>query len=471
VPVRSSLRNKPLAAMRTRLSQPLRWLCLAGLAALAQAGVAAGVSAQPVDAGVARNLTGHGGPVRGVTITPDGAKALTASFDYAAMLWDLTPQPPEAVHRLIGHDGPVNDAAFAGTDRALTGSDDGTLALWDLASGDMLRRFKGHGAKVVDVAVSPNGTVAASASWDRTVCLWRLRDGALIARLRGHEGPVNAVAFARDGAHLYSASYDGSIRLWKSDGSSGSPIRPVIEYGWGINAMQLLPGGEIAFGTQNGDVRVIDADGTEIKVLAPHEGPALSLALSPRGDVLATGGADGAIRLWQTNSWRPGESYADPTGPVWALAFKSSGALYYGGLDDFAIYWQADPREPFEAVPSEYPRRFQVSGEMSLGERQFARKCSVCHTLTPGDANRAGPTLHGIFGREAGSLPDYPYSEGLKRSELVWTEETIGELFDRGPDHVTPGSKMPLQVISDDDKRAALVAFLKKATQQDAPKQ
>ncbi len=448
----------------------------AGVRRLALAALALGViviwtAAQAEDGGGARNLTGHGGPVRGVAITPDGARALTASFDYAAMLWDLTARPPEALHRLIGHDGPVNDAAFVGTGRALTGSDDATLALWDLATGQMLRRLKGHEAKVVDLAVSPDAKLAASASWDRTIGVWRLRDGKLIARLKGHEGPVNAVAFAADGEYLYSASSDGSIRLWKPDGSAVFAIRPVIEYGWGINVMQLLPGGEIVFGTQNGDVRVIDAYGTEIKVLAPHEGPVLSLALSREGDALATGGADGAIRLWQTESWRPGESYANPTGPVWALAFRSSGALYYGGLDDFAIYWKADPREPFETVPSDYPRRFQVSGEMSLGERQFARKCSVCHTLTPGDANRAGPTLHGIFGREAGSLPGYPYSEGLKRSGLVWTEETIGDLFDRGPDHVTPGSKMPLQVISDDDKRAALVAFLKKATRDEAPKQ
>ena len=434
------------------------------LAAAAPFGFAAAAGAQDTGAQEPHDLVGHGGPVRGVAITPDGARALTASFDYAAMLWDLTAQPPEPVKRLIGHDGPVNDAAFVSNTRAITGSDDGTVALWDLETGEMLSRFEAHDAKVVDVAVSPDGSRAASASWDRTIGLWRLSDGEMLARLKGHTGPVNAVGFSEDGAHLYSGSYDGSIRVWHADGRSETPIRPIIEYGWGINAMEVLPDEQIAFGAQNGDVRVINAEGKEIKILAPHEGPALALALSPTEEVLATGGADGAIRLWRTDNWAVGESYTNPTGPVWTIAFKTAGQLYYGGLDDFAIHWSAVPREPFEEVPSTYPRRFQVTGEMSLGERQFARKCSVCHTLTPADGNRAGPTLYGIFGRKAGALPDYPYSRGLEKTDIVWNEETIGELFDHGPDHVTPGSKMPLQVISDDKKREALVTFLKKAT-------
>ncbi len=451
--------------MRCLALKASRWLLGMALAAAALPGTAAAASdAQDAEAGASHNLVGHGGPVRGLTIADDGNRALTASFDYSAISWDLSVRPPEIRQRLIGHDGPVNDAVFLPDGRALTGSDDGTLALWDIKTGKMLHRFKGHTAKVVDIAVSPDGERAASASWDRTVRLWRIAKGELIAELDRHTGPVNAVRFSRDGGQLFSGSYDGSILLWPADGSEATPIRPVIEYGWGINTLQILPGERIAFGTQNGDVRVIDTSGDEIKVLAPHEGPVLTLAASPEGDVLATGGADGVIRLWQTENWAAGETYSNPTGPVWALAFRNAGELYYGGLDDFAIYWRANPREPFEPVPSTYPRRFQVSGEMSLGERQFARKCSVCHTLTPSGGNRAGPTLYGIFGRKAGALPDYPYSEGLKKSDIVWTEETMSELFDKGPDHVTPGSKMPLQVMTDEKKLEALVAFLKEAT-------
>ncbi|MGI9386574.1 MAG: c-type cytochrome, partial [Methyloligellaceae bacterium] len=95
---------------------------------------------------------------------------------------------------------------------------------------------------------------------------------------------------------------------------------------------------------------------------------------------------------------------------------------------------------------------------------QFARKCSICHTLKKDGAHRAGPTLFGVFGRRAGTLPGYSYSKALKNSSIVWSERTIGRLFEEGPEHFTPGSKMPLQKIADAKVRGALVEFLKKAT-------
>ena len=61
-------------------------------------------------------------------------------------------------------------------------------------------------------------------------------------------------------------------------------------------------------------------------------------------------------------------------------------------------------------------------------------------------------------------MPDYPYSETLDGSDIIWTEETIDALFDMGPDHYIPGSKMPMQVIAEATDRADLVTFLKTAT-------
>ena len=101
---------------------------------------------------------------------------------------------------------------------------------------------------------------------------------------------------------------------------------------------------------------------------------------------------------------------------------------------------------------------------MSNGERQFARKCSICHSLTPDSQRRAGPTLYGIFGRKAGTLPGYSYSPALADADLVWSDETIDKLFSIGPDHYTPGSKMPMQQIADPADRNDLIAYLKDAT-------
>jgi cytochrome c len=245
--------------------------------------------------------------------------------------------------------------------------------------------------------------------------------------------------------------------------------RMIHKHGWGINVLERLPDSErLVFGALNGSVGVIDGrTDALVAELPPHGRPVLALA--QRDDLVATGSGDGVIRVFRTSDWRLLHEYRNPFGPVWALAFSRHGnALFYGGLDDFVTLWTFSPREPYEQVDSPFPRRFQLSDAsndpIAQGEIQFARKCSICHTLKPDGANRAGPTLHQVFGRRVASVPGYPYSDALKRLDIVWTEETIARLFELGPEHYTPGSKMPLQRISDAAQRHALVAYLKVAT-------
>jgi cytochrome c len=95
---------------------------------------------------------------------------------------------------------------------------------------------------------------------------------------------------------------------------------------------------------------------------------------------------------------------------------------------------------------------------------QIFRACSACHSLGEDSVARAGPSLHGLFGRRIATRPDYAYSPGLRDMALVWTPETVADLFTRGPQAVTPGTKMPEQVIADEADRAALVRYLERAT-------
>ena len=92
------------------------------------------------------------------------------------------------------------------------------------------------------------------------------------------------------------------------------------------------------------------------------------------------------------------------------------------------------------------------------------RACAVCHTLTPDDGARAGPTLHGIFGRRIATAPRYEYSEALKTLDIMWTPQTVSELFEFGPDAYTPGSRMPEQRVPSAKDRRALVEFLEAVT-------
>lgn len=427
-----------------------------------------GFTAPPTGENNPANLIGHGGPIKSISISRDGQAVLTGSFDYSAILWKLNGVASnKLIRRYSDHDGAVNATAFIPqTNRFVSAGDDGSIYMWDRGADKLIAQFRGHQAKVLSLAVSENGKIAASASWDRTVRLWNIESLKPLGVLTGHKGPVNAVLMSKNGEQIFSGSYDGSILQWSR--ITGKQIRPLHRHGWGVNVMQWLPGKQqILFGTINGDVQIFDLKTDSIsKVLIPHERPVLALAVSQDGKFLASGGGDGVIRVWKTLDWSVVEELHSSFGPVWSMVFSADNkTIFYAGLDDYVVAWKISPRKIGEEVQGKFPRRFQKLQNMSLGERQFARKCSVCHTLKPGDQNRAGPSLFGVFGRIAGTLKGYKFSAGLTKSTIVWNAETIDALFAQGPQHVTPGSKMPLQKITTREKRTALINFLKANTQ------
>jgi cytochrome c len=422
----------------------------------------------------AGNLLGHGGPVKAIRVDATSGHALTGAFDYAAMLWDISGSAPKPLHRLDDHTGAVNAVAFVGNgSRLLTAGDDFAISLWDAKTGGLIHRFKGHTGKIVGLSTSPDGRTAVSASWDRTARLWDLNTYESLSVLEGHKGPVNAAVFSNDGAHVFTASTDGTIARYAR--ATGTLDRAIHKHGWGINVLERLPGtGYLVFGALNGSAAIIDGTtGDPVRELPSHERPVLALAVLDKPGLIATGSGDGTIRVLRAADGSVIETYKTPYGPVWSLAFlPGGGALYYAGLDDFATLWRITPREAFEPIDSTFPRRFQKTGAaddpISRGELQFARKCSICHTLTQDTANRAGPSLHGVFGRRIATLPGYPFTPALKTLDIVWNGDTISKLFELGPEDFTPGSKMPLQKMTSPEDRADLIAYLRIATV-DAP--
>ena len=97
---------------------------------------------------------------------------------------------------------------------ALSGSDDKTLKLWDLATGKEIRTFTGHTNSVYSVAFSPDGRTALSGSDDKTLKLWDLATGKEIRTFTGHTSMVYSVAFSPDGRTALSGSDDKTLKLW-----------------------------------------------------------------------------------------------------------------------------------------------------------------------------------------------------------------------------------------------------------------
>lgn len=99
--------------------------------------------------------------------------------------------------------------------------------------------------------------------------------------------------------------------------------------------------------------------------------------------------------------------------------------------------------------------------ELEKGERVF-KKCQACHALAPGEHTDKGPSLHGIFGRKAGTAEGYAYSEAMKAADVVWSEETL-DAFLTDAQGVVPGNTMNFSALRKPEDRPAVIAYLRQA--------
>lgn len=407
-------------------------------------------------AAAAQELRGHGGPVRAAAVSADGRTALTGSFDQSAILWDLA--RGSAIRVLRFHQGAVNAAVAVADIGFATGGEDGRIALWRGDAAEPAKVIDGHKGPVAALAVSPEGGHLASASWDGTVRVTALVDGAARV-LEGHQGPVNGVAFAAGGM-VVSSGYDATLRLWPAAG--GPP--QVVTLPAPLNGVIVAPDGEIAVAAADGRLRLFGPDGGQRAEIAVGETPLIALAISADGATIATGSLRGQVALIDRRARAIRATLVGPGLPVWSLAFLPDGKhLLSGGADRLVRRWNAVTGEHVGAV---VPRAGEDALAAFQGERgaQLFRACAACHTLTPADGNRAGPTLHGLFGRRIATAPGYAYSEALKGLDIVWSKETVAKLFELGPSTYTPGTKMPEQTIGSAEDRQALVDWLEKVT-------
>ncbi len=386
----------------------------------------------------AQDLRGHGGPVRALALSGD--RVYSGSFDTRAIVW----QGGIARQVTRAHDGAVTAVLPLPDGRFASGGQDGRVAIWG-AGPEPLQFEPWHALPVA--ALAPWGDGLASAAWSGRIALW---DGGESAPevFEAHDGQISGLVAYMDG--LASVGADLRLRLWDADGAPG----PVID----------LPSPPSALATDGAALFVTAPDGSVARIVPG--GDTLRIELTSRPLIAVAAGADhvavaaitGDVWLLDPVTLDIRTPIATGQGPVWSMALSADGLLT-GGNDGLIRRWTLDGA----ALGAGAEPQPVVAGN-ERGAEVF-RACAVCHALTADDEGRAGPTLHGIFGRRIGTAPGYDYSEALRGMDIVWTPETVSDLFKYGPEAYTPGSRMPEQRVPSAEDRAALMDFLAATTQ------
>ena len=292
-----------------------------------------------------------------------------------------------------------------------------------------------------------------------SVRLWPLGSGSKRV-LEGHSQNVNGVAFTPDGKSLVSVGYDLTLRIWPL--VAGSP--EVTTLPSPLNAVAVAPDGEIATGGADGWLRLLTAAARQTGEVQAGPTPIVALAISPDGALIAAASIGGAVSIIDRKARSVVRTLVGPGPPVWSVAFlPDSATLLTGGADGMIRRWNALTGEPIGSSlrgTSADP----LAGYAGDHGAEIFRACVACHTLSEKEVPRAGPTLAGLYGRRIASLPGYRFSEALKEMDIVWSPETVAKLFEVGPNTYTPGTKMPEQRIGSLEDRKALTDFLARAT-------
>ena len=197
---------------------------------------------------------------------------------------------------LEGEGGEVNSVSVsADGSRAVSGSEDGVVRVWDLETGACTAELEGHRDIVLSVSVSPNGANVVSADAFGTVLVWEL-DRNVYYELKSHDDWVRSVSVSADGSRAVSGGDDGVVRVWDLEtGACTAELK-----GYGVLGVSVSADGSRAVsGSEDGVVRVWDLEtGACTAELEGHTGPVRAVSMTPNGSRVVSGSEDGEVRIW-----------------------------------------------------------------------------------------------------------------------------------------------------------------------------
>ncbi|MBP7960950.1 MAG: hypothetical protein KBG20_01440 [Caldilineaceae bacterium] len=292
-------------------------------------------------------LRGHTAKVLSVSFSPDGKRIVSGSDDSSIRIWDV--ESGEEIAVLLGHTWAV-DAVLYSPDgkRIVSGGSDNTIRLWDAESGEVIATLDGHSNSVRSVAYSPDGKYIASGSDDRSVRIWDTHEYTAVATLSGNTGWVNTVSFSPDGKYVSAGDDDGTVVIWNAE--TYTSVATLNGHADSVRSVAWSPltadvngsgGQRIASGSGDGAVRIwdvsradavattdgyvdrVDSIGSSPVVFRGHTGTVWSVAFSPDGEQIVSGGDDGTARIWDaTNGMEMRQLNGFEGSVVWSVSWS-----------------------------------------------------------------------------------------------------------------------------------------------------
>ena len=310
-------------------------------------------------------ISRRNGAVYSVAFSPDDTTLAIGGEDQTVTLWDLKTRYERAAFKMPG--GVIYSLAFSPNGKTLAVASGQTVELRDAATNQKTATLLGHTDAVRSVVFSRDGKLLATGSNDGTVILWDLNKGQAQNTLKGHRGFVGSVAFSPDGKRLATASYDNSAKLW--DVATGVEVATLTGHNDVVYCLAFSPDGRRMI-TGGKDIRVWDvATHQRLAILKGHRSIVQCLMFSPDGKILAAAGMDNVVILWDVATQQELTTFKGHTTTIWSLAFSNDGkTLATGSQDHTARLWDVGSGREEQAYWRDRrgfkPLRFSPDGQI-----------------------------------------------------------------------------------------------------------
>jgi len=294
-------------------------------------------------------LRGHEQRVNALAANADGSRLASGSQDGTVRIWDVPSGRELAV--LCRSSNAVMSVAWSPDGSKLISGSSSGLKIWDIATGKELRAIpaaaNGSGA-IRTVAWSPDGRRLAGGDSAHTIHIWDAATGEAVAELSGHNAQVNCVAWRVDNVRLASGAEDGTVRVW--DTIAGKELMAPLQHAGPVRSVAWTSdGAQLASGADDNMAKIWDGDtGEALKSFRAHATVVTAVSWKPGTRKLATASKyDVLIREWDLSAPNVSlPSLRGHTAPGLSVAWSPNGAWLASGSEDGEIkIWNPASRD------------------------------------------------------------------------------------------------------------------------------
>jgi WD40 repeat protein/serine/threonine protein kinase len=289
-----------------------------------------------------RTLTGHRDQVNAVGFSPDGRYLVSGSRDTTVRLWEVA--TGQEVRRLEGDLGNVTGVCFSPDGRhLLSGSVDHSVRRWEVSTGQQLNRYRGHASWVYALCVLPDGRYALSGGGDTTIQLWDVSSSREVGRFAGHSDVIYSVCVSPDGRYAFVGSDEKTIRVWEVAG--GREVRRLVGHTDEVHCVCVSPDGRyLLSASADRTIRLWEvSSGLEVRRFIGHTDRVSSAQFSSDGAYALSGSADKTVRLWEVAGGREVRRFEGHTDVVHSVGLSRDGHYAISGSYDKTIrLWEFD---------------------------------------------------------------------------------------------------------------------------------